>query len=301
MNIGIIGLGKMGHGIAERVVASGMTVFGYDVDHNALQQARQIGVHCVDKLILLPEKTKVLWLMLPAGDMIDKTIDVLSPYLTSDHIIVDGGNSYFKDSIRRAQLLEKRGIHYLDCGTSGGVHGKEIGFSLMVGGDRVAYEDLIPLLQIIAAPQGYGLMGPSGSGHYVKMIHNGIEYALLQAYAEGFHIIKEGHYHTQHLDLAEITRVWQHGSIVRSYILDLAHQLFKQDQTLVDVSGEIEEGGTGRWALQEARDQHIPAPMLDDALRVRAFSRETGGNFATKVIAMLRYLFGGHAVHKKQS
>ncbi len=299
MNIGIIGLGRMGHAIAQRVLTGGYTVFGYDIGASAQQEAQQIGVHLVESVRELPAKASIIWLMLPAGELVDKAIDELKDRLEPSAIIIDGGNSNFKDSIRRAQALAASNIAYLDCGTSGGLKGQEIGFSLMVGGNKQAYEHVVSLLKVIAAKDGYGWVGPAGAGHYVKMVHNGIEYALLQAYAEGFHIIKDGHYKNDHLDLAEITRIWMHGSVIRSYLLELAHEVFADDQQLESIKGEIAEGGTGRWTVDEAHEQHIPAPTIEDALRVRAFSRETGGNFATKVIAMLRKKFGGHAVKKE--
>ncbi len=301
MNLGIIGLGKMGHAIAQRVVTAGDVVFGYDIGKQAQQEAQQIGVQLVDTIKQLPSKTNVIWLMLPAGELVDNTIDELKVELEPGAIIIDGGNSNFKDSIRRAQALAVDNIHFLDCGTSGGLKGQEIGFSLMVGGNKEAYDHVVPLLKIIATKDGYGLVGPSGAGHYVKMVHNGIEYALLQAYAEGFHIIKDGYYKKDHLDLAEITRIWMHGSIIRSYLLELAHEVFTVDQELNEISGEIAEGGTGRWTLEEADEQQIPAPTIEGALRVRSFSRKTGGNYATKLIAMLRNKFGGHAVKKGSS
>lgn len=298
MNLGIIGLGRMGHAIAHRVLTDGEVVYGFDIDKKAREEALSIGVQLVDNIIQLSTKTNLIWLMLPAGELIDKTINELLPHLEPGTIIIDGGNSNFKDSIRRAQLLASHHVHFLDCGTSGGLKGEEIGFSLMVGGKQEAYEQVVPLFKAIAAKNGYCLVGPSGAGHYVKMIHNGIEYGLMQAYAEGFHIIKDGFYKQEHLNLAEISGIWMHGSIIRSYLLELSHEIFKIDQNFHNISGEIAESGTGLWTIQEAQEQQIPAPIIENALRVRAASRETGGNFATKVVAMLRNKFGGHAVKK---
>ncbi len=299
MNLGIIGLGRMGHAIAHRVLTDGEIVYGFDVDKKAKENALNIGVQLVENIAQLPQKTNLIWLMLPAGELIDKTINEIIPYLEPGTIIIDGGNSNFKDSIRRAQLLESYHVHFLDCGTSGGLKGEDIGFSLMIGGKQEIYEQAVPLFKAIAAKNGYGHVGPSGAGHYVKMIHNGIEYALMQAYSEGFHIIKDGFYKKDHLDLAGISEIWMHGSIIRSYLLELVHDIFTEDQALLDISGQIAESGMGLWTMQEAQQQNIPAPTIEDALKVRALSRETGGNFATKIVAMLRNKFGGHTVTKE--
>lgn len=299
MNLGIIGLGKMGNAIAHRILTDGEIVYGFDVDKKAKENALSIGVQLVESIAQLPQKTNLIWLMLPAGELIDKTINDIIPYLEPGTIIIDGGNSNFKDSIRRAQLLESYHVHFLDCGTSGGLKGQEIGFSLMIGGKQEIYEQAVPLFKAIAAKNGYGHVGPSGAGHYVKMIHNGIEYALMQAYSEGFHIIKDGFYKKDHLDLASISEIWMHGSIIRSYLLELVHDIFSEDQALLDISGQIAESGMGLWTMQEAQQQNIPTPTIEDALKVRALSRETGGNFATKIVAMLRNKFGGHAVKKE--
>jgi 6-phosphogluconate dehydrogenase len=298
MNFGIVGLGRMGYAIAKRVIDAGHVVFGFDINKQAQRDAHDIGVHVVDRVEQLLEHTDIIWLMLPAGDLIDEAIKTLKPKLKKGAIIIDGGNSNFKDSIRREKQLKDEHIFYLDCGTSGGLRGEEIGFSLMVGGDETAYTKMVPLFQAIAAKNGFGLVGPSGAGHYVKMVHNGIEYALLQAYAEGFHLIKHGYFKNEDLDLAQISDIWMHGSIIRSYILELAHDVFKVDQKLESISGEIAESGTGKWTVQEAHEQRISVPVIEDALHVRKVSREQGGNFATKIVAMLRNKFGGHAVKK---
>ena len=296
MRIGIIGLGRMGHAIAKRVVDAGHVVFGYDVNADAMKHAQEIGVHTVTQLERLAQEIEVFWLMLPAGKLIDQMIDLLEDRLHPESIIVDGGNSFYKDSIARAERLKKKNISFLDCGTSGGLLGEQIGFSLMIGGNEQAYQQMLPIWQAVAMKDGYAHIGPSGTGHYVKMVHNGIEYALLQAYAEGFQIIKEGHFKNDAIDLAKLSDVWMHGAIIRSYILELAHQIFTQDQKLLDISGEIAESGTGAWTAQEAAECNIPAPMVQEALKQRALSRVTGGNYATKIVAMLRHAFGGHAV-----
>lgn len=300
MNVGIIGLGKMGHAIAQRVITNGEVVYGFDTDHKARAQAQQIGVELVDAVSQLPKKTDLIWLMLPAGQLVDKIIQELLPHLQPESIIIDGGNSYFKDSIQRATLLQQHSIYFLDCGTSGGLRGQELGFSLMVGGKKEAYNRVVPLFRAIGITNGYNLVGPSGAGHYVKMIHNGIEYGLLQAYAEGFHLLKEGSFKQENLDLAKITELWMHGSIIRSYLVELSHEVFSANQDLENVSGYIAESGMGAWTAAEADANNIPTPVLKESLQVRSQSREPhGGNFATKVVALLRHAFGGHPVEKK--
>lgn len=298
MNIAIIGLGRMGSAIADRARKAGHTVFGFDMNENACDAARVMGIQIVDTIRSLADKADVFWLMVPVGDPVDQSIRELQDVIQLNSIIIDGGNSKFTDSQRRAQELIEYNITFLDCGTSGGLKGHEIGFSLMVGGDRSAYEKITPLLKAIAAPHGYGYVGPSGAGHYVKMVHNGIEYALMQAYAEGFQLLKEGSFKAQHLDLESITGIWQHGSVIRSWLLDLSHDIFKHDQLLKNVNGFIAEGGTGKWTVEDAHKNNVPLPVIEDALNVRAQSRITGGNYATKIVALLRNAFGGHAVDK---
>lgn len=299
MKIGIIGLGRMGDAIAQRVLQAGHEVVGYDPNAQAREHTRSLGAQVVETAQEIAQKSSIIWLMVPAGKIVDDVIAQLMPALASDAIIIDGGNSKFTDSIRRADELQKRGIAFLDCGTSGGVHGREQGFSLMVGGDVQAYTRVLPLLKAIAAPHALGLVGPSGAGHYVKMVHNGIEYALLEAYAEGFELIKQGSFKDQDLDLYKITGIWNHGSVIRSWLLELSHDIFAKDQKFENISGEIAESGTGSWTVQEAQEHKIPVPCIEKSLDVRSWSRKTGGNYATKIVALLRNAFGGHAVGKK--
>lgn len=294
MKLGIVGLGRMGKAIAHRVLQAGYEVIGYDPNEQAVKEAEKIGVKPVSSLEQLAQETNIIWLMVPAGKPVDATLNELEKYLSAGSIIIDGGNSKFTDSIRRAEELKKHGILFLDCGTSGGLRGQDIGFALMVGGERSAYDKIKPLLQAIAAPNGFGYMGPSGTGHYVKMVHNGIEYALMQAYAEGFHLLKDGNF--KDLDLANIASVWRNGSVIRSWLLELAHEIFMYDQDLKDISGKVAESGMGRWTVEEAQKHKIPAQLIDDALAIRFWSQKTGGNYGTKVVAMLRNKFGGHSV-----
>lgn len=295
MKFGIIGLGRMGSAIAFRAVAAGHDVLGFDPNAQSRQQAQAEGIPTCASMADVAAHTNVIWLMVPAGDVVDAVINELRPGLKSGTIIIDGGNSNFKDSIRRAQQLQKDGIAFLDCGTSGGIYGRNFGFCLMIGGDHAAYMAIHPLLEALSTPDGLAHVGPSGAGHYVKMVHNGIEYGILQAYAEGFHLLHEGAF-AQKLDLEQISRIWNESSIVRSFLLGLVHNVFEKDQLLEKISGEIAEGGTGRWTLDEAHEQKIPAPVLEASLKTREWSRETGGNYTTKVIAMMRKEFGGHSV-----
>ncbi|MFH0898335.1 MAG: decarboxylating 6-phosphogluconate dehydrogenase [bacterium] len=297
MNVGIVGLGRMGLSIAQRLLKAKIPVFGFDVNEESRKHAADQGIEVVCDLQDLASKAHVFWLMIPEGDSLDCVIEKLSFCAQPGDIIVDGGNSFFENTIRRHAMLAKKNIYYLDCGTSGGIKGKEIGFSLMIGGEQKIFEKLEPLFKAIAAPHGYGYMGPSGAGHYVKMVHNGVEYSLLQAYAEGFHVLKTGHY--KDLDFEKITQVWSNGSVIRSWIVDLLHDIFSRDQDFKSISGEIGENMTGRWAIEEAHKQKISMDLLERALQIREESRKTGGDYATKIVAMLRNAFGGHEVKKK--
>ncbi|MDP3888917.1 MAG: decarboxylating 6-phosphogluconate dehydrogenase [bacterium] len=304
MRMGIVGLGRMGSAIALRAVQAGHEIIGYDPNKEMQSTARSVGIEIAETLAQVAEKVRIIWLMVPV-DFVDTVIKELLPHLQEGDILIDGGNSNFKDSMRRADMVGTQGVLFLDCGTSGGVHGREFGFCLMVGGDSATYTKVHELLVAIAAPGGVAYVGPSGAGHYVKMIHNGIEYGLLQAYAEGFHLIKEGQFKNVGLDLEEISRLWNTSSIIRSFILELAHNVFLKDQELREVSGEVEQSrssgapsGMGLWTVEEAHEQKIPVRVIEQALDIRAWSRETGGNYATKVVAMLRKEFGGHAIKK---
>lgn len=295
MKFGVIGLGRMGSAIAFRAVAAKHEVLGFDPSAQSRQQAEAEGIPTCASILEIAAHTNVIWLMVPAGDVVDAVINELRPVLKPGMIIIDGGNSNFKDSKRRAEQLQKDGIIFLDCGTSGGLYGRNFGFCLMIGGNHEAYIKIHPLLEALSTPDGLAHVGPSGAGHYVKMVHNGIEYGILQAYAEGFHLLHEGAFGGK-LDLEQISRIWNESSIVRSFLLGLVHKVFEKDQMLEKISGEIAEGGTGRWTLDEAREQKIHVPVLEASLKTREWSRNTGGNYTTKVIAMMRKEFGGHSV-----
>lgn len=296
ITIGVIGLGRMGEAVAHRLVLAGYSVIGFDQNEEVRSAVKAQGIKTVNSLELVAQNASYFWLMVPAGEIVDAVIDQLLPHCARDSVIIDGGNSNFHDSVCREKKLAEVGISFLDCGTSGGLKGRNIGFSLMVGGKRSVYQLCLPFFRAIAAPNGVAYMGPSGAGHYVKMIHNGIEYALLQSYAEGFNLLKNGSY--ENLDLKSISHVWMHGSVIRSWILELAHEVFEQDQELEKISGVIGENKTGRWTLEEAQIRGVAVDLIERSLDIRAASRQDGGNFATKVVAMLRNKFGGHPVKK---
>lgn len=295
MKLGVIGLGRMGGAIAYRAVTMGHDVFGYDPNTTHALESDREGVKILGSLKEMAAQTNVFWLMVPAGEIVDAVIHDLRSHLKAGDIIIDGGNSNFKDSIRRAKLLAQDGIFFLDCGTSGGLYGRSYGFCLMIGGDQASYIKIHEILEAIAAPGGLAHVGPSGAGHYVKMIHNGIEYGILQAYAEGFHVLHEGAFREQ-LDLEQISRIWNISSVIRSFLLGLVHNVFEKDQKLEHIGGEIAENGTGRWTLEEAQEQNIKMPVLEASLNTREWSRKSGGNYTTKVIAMMRKEFGGHSI-----
>lgn len=297
IKLGLIGLGKMGCALAQRLRDAHISIVGYDLSDVMRESARQQGIACVATLEELVSQCTIFWIMVPAGKAVDAVLAALQALCPPQTIIVDGGNSHFVDTIRRAENLAQRNIILLDCGTSGGVHGRELGFSLMVGGDYAAYSLLESIFKALAAPEGYAYMGVSGTGHYVKMVHNGIEYALLQAYAEGFQLLKEGHF--KDLDLSAIADVWNHGSVIRSWILHLMQEIVVQENPVEGVSGYIEESGMGMWTVEDAQEHNVPVKLIEDALAIRAWSRATGGNFATKLVALLRNKFGGHAVKKE--
>ncbi len=300
MNIGVIGLGRMGEAIAYRLQMNGHTVIGYDAQEQTRVQLRAQGMIVVDDLHELATRVSVVWVMVPAGHITRSVIQTLCTVLAHHSLIIDGGNSFFNDSIENARYATAAGMRFLDCGTSGGVKGRAVGFCLMVGGERSAYDEIVPALHAIAAPGGYAYVGRSGAGHYVKMIHNGIEYALLQAYGEGFHLIKNGTFADEYIDLAQLTALWNNGSVIRSFILELSHDIFKKDQSLTTISGEVEHTGMGSWTVQEAEKHAIPVPVIERSLAIRTWSKTTGGNYATKVVSLLRNAFGGHAFKHTQ-
>jgi len=299
MDIGMIGLGRMGANMAHRLARGGHRVVGFDVNADARERLHDIGARpaaSLVELVSLLAVPRVLWLMLPAAT-IDATLDELRPLLTAGDRVVDGGNSNYKDSMRRASDSARTGIDYIDCGTSGGIWGLSEGYSLMIGGEMAAVESLRPLFETLApaADRGWGRVGPAGAGHFSKMVHNGIEYGLMQAYAEGFAIMqrKAG----LELDLAQVAEIWRHGSVVRSWLLDLIADALGKNPQLDGIAAFVEDSGEGRWTVAEAIDLNIAAPVITQALLQRLASREPD-SFSDKLLAALRNEFGGHAVRK---
>lgn len=297
-SIGIIGLGRMGQAIAYRLQQAGYNIIGFDQNNDIRRTLQQSGISCVDDAREIAKQARIVWLMVPAGDAVDDVLARIDGVLKEGDIVVDGGNSFFKDTQRRYQKLTAQGVAYLDCGTSGGLYGKEHGFSLMVGGDKVVFEKVIPLFKAIAAESGYAYIGSSGSGHFVKMVHNGIEYGMMQAMAEGFHLLHEGPF--KDLDLEAIAAVWNHGAIVRSWLLELVQEIMSRGQGLENISGAVGENLTGQWMVKTAKEQGIPVNVIEQAVSVRSWSRQTGGNYGTKLVAMLRHQFGGHEIKKNK-
>jgi 6-phosphogluconate dehydrogenase len=302
MHLGVIGLGRMGRIVADRCLDAGHDVVAFDVDSEAVAAAADAGAEPADSIPDLVDRLpdeKRIWLMVPAGDPVDAALDDLDPLLDADDVVVDGGNSHFRDSVRRAESTDAA---YLDCGTSGGPAGAELGFSLMVGGPAWAYEAMEPAFDAVATgPDGHERMGPAGAGHYVKMVHNGVEYALMQAYGEGFELLHEGRYD---LDLEAVARVWNNGAVIRSWLLELCEEAFHEEGTdLGDVADHVAGGSTGTWTVQEALEQEVPVPLVYAALAERFGSRaagdDAGGRFSRRLANRLRYGFGRHEVHRQ--
>jgi 6-phosphogluconate dehydrogenase len=299
MKIGFIGLGKMGMNMVQRLLNNGHEVVAYARTAETVMTAQNkgaIGASSLKDLIDKLQKPRLVWLMVPAGIATDETISKLSPFLEEGDILVDGGNSFYKDSIRRAQELRNKKIYFIDVGTSGGIWGLNLGYCLMIGGDKDVCMSVEPIFKALAPENGYAHVGPNGAGHFVKMVHNGIEYALLQGYAEGFEIMHAKKEFT--LDLQRIANLWNHNSVIRSWLLELAENAFKNDPDLHSIKGFVEDSGEGRWTVAEAIDQDVPAPVITLSLIERFRSRQDD-SFSAKVIAALRNEFGGHGVKKK--
>ena len=298
MELAMIGLGRMGANMAERLVRSGHTVRGYDPGEAARQQAEARGIvphaNLQNAVAALPTP-RVVWLMVPAGQVVDDTIAQLRPLLAAGDTVIDGGNSNYKDTQRRGAQLAEAGIHYIDCGTSGGVWGLAEGYSLMIGGDAGAVARLQPVFATLApTPEtGWGHVGPSGAGHFAKMIHNGIEYGMMQAYAEGFAILK--HKQAMDFDLGALAEIWRHGSVVRSWLLDLTADALKKNPQMDGIAPYVADSGEGRWTVAEAIDLNVSAPVITLSLLERLRSRDDD-SYADKLLAAMRNEFGGHAV-----
>jgi 6-phosphogluconate dehydrogenase len=296
----MIGLGRMGTGLTRRLLRGGHHVVAYDRAPEAAEAVARDGAGAAGSLEALVGELsppRVVWLMVPAGRPTESNVTALSQLLQAGDVLIDGGNSHFRDSVRRAEGLAAAGVQFLDCGTSGGIWGEREGFCLMVGGPEEAFKLAEPLFATLAPEGGYAHVGPAGAGHYVKMVHNGIEYALLQGYAEGFEILNASDYQLEPHKIAEL---WRHGSVIRSWLLDLAAAAYQRDPELQALTGYVEDSGEGRWTVQEALDRNVPAPVINLSLLMRIRSRQTD-SYSAKVIAALRNEFGGHPIHPSQT
>lgn len=301
MDIAMIGLGKMGANMVKRLLNSGHNVVAYDLSDDAIKTAESdgaIGARTLDEVVEKLSAPRAVWVMVPSGDPTENIINELSNRLSAGDIIIDGGNSNYKDTMRRGETLKAKSIHYVDVGTSGGVWGLSEGYSMMVGGPDEAVQHITPALKTLAPGEdfGWGHVGPSGSGHFVKMVHNGIEYGLMQAYAEGFEIMRAKP--DFDLDLHQIAEIWRFGSVVRSWLLDLTANALKDDQDLSDIKGWVADSGEGRWTVFESIDLDIPSPVIIMSLLQRFVSRQDE-SYAAKLLAAMRNQFGGHAVKKE--
>jgi 6-phosphogluconate dehydrogenase len=301
MELGMIGLGRMGANMTERLVKGGHRVVGFDPKPEARAQVEDKGAESAGSLDVLVARLKTpraLWMMVPAGSITDATVTALLPLLAAGDVLVDGGNSNYKDTLHRANAAADKKIGYVDCGTSGGVWGLAEGYSMMVGGEEATVERLRPIFETLApAPdRGWGRVGPVGSGHFAKMIHNGIEYGLMQAYAEGFSILQ--HKREFGLDLHQIAEIWRYGSVVRSWLLDLTADALEKNPTMDGIAPYVADSGEGRWTVAEAIDLDVPAPVITLSLLERLRSRDTE-SFSDKLLSAMRNQFGGHEIKKE--
>ncbi len=298
MKIGFIGLGKMGLPMTERLLKGGHEVVVYNRSRDKVETAVSRGAEGASSVEELSEKLegrKVVWLMVPSGSLVDSMIEKVSIHMNNGDIIIDGGNSNWKDSVRRGKSLSERGIWYIDCGTSGGVWGLENGYCLMYGGEKEPCSYAEPLFKTLAPDKGYLHCGKTGSGHFVKMVHNGIEYGMMQAYAEGFAILEKSEFN---IDNLAVSRVWQQGSVVRSWLLELAERAFTEDPELENLEPFVSDSGEGRWTVDAAVELGVPAPVISSSIFSR-FQSQGSGDFSMKILSALRNQFGGHAVREK--
>ena len=302
MELGMIGLGRMGGNMAQRLLLGGHRVVAFDPSAESVKALAQQGAapaSSVSDMVEQLSAPRAVWVMVPAGEPTATTVAELSDLLSPGDVVIDGGNSNYKDSRRRAAELKKPGISFLDAGTSGGVWGLKEGYSLMVGGDRGAFQRLEPIFQALAPgpDRGYGYVGPAGAGHFVKMVHNGIEYGMMQAYAEGFELM--GAKEEFGLDLPRIAQIWRHGSVVRSWLLDLTAAALQEDVELSGLEPYVDDSGEGRWAVQESIDLAVPTPVITLSLQARFRSRQNN-SFGARLLAAMRNQFGGHAVRRAE-
>ena len=302
MELGMIGLGRMGGNMTQRLLRGGHSIVAYDPDEGARQSAAAAGATAaasIDELAAALSAPRAVWVMVPAGDITDGAIAALEGALDAGDIVIDGGNSNYKDTIRRAESLRQRGVTMLDAGVSGGVWGLAEGYSLMVGGDADACARMDPIFKTLApdADKGYGRVGPSGAGHFVKMVHNGIEYGMMQAFAEGFELMRAKE--DLSLDLPQIAEIWRYGSVVRSWLLDLTAAALDEDEDLAGIMAYVEDSGEGRWTVEESIELAVPVPVIAASLQARFRSRQAEP-FGVKLLAAMRNQFGGHAVKRAE-
>ena len=301
MQIAMIGLGRMGMNMARRLLQGGHKVIAYNRTPEKTDQLVKEGAIGVTSLTELADKLslpRVAWIMMPAGTAVDEHVYQLKELLSPGDIIIDGGNTYYKDDIRRADLLAEKAIQFMDAGVSGGVWGLQVGYCLMIGGEETTYQYLEPIFQTLAPADGYLYCGASGAGHFVKMVHNGIEYGMMQAYGEGFEILDASPY-AESLNYADISHLWNQGSVVRSWLLELAEAAFTKDENLSGIKGYVEDSGEGRWTVQQAIENGVSAPVIALSL-MRRFQSQDQDPFSDKVVAALRREFGGHAVVREK-
>ncbi|MDO8545804.1 MAG: decarboxylating 6-phosphogluconate dehydrogenase [Nitrospirales bacterium] len=297
MELGFIGLGKMGMNMVTRLQQGKHRVVAYDRTADIIKQAESVGCVGATSLEDMVSKLKaprIVWIMVPSGAPTEETVSKVASLLSAGDIIIDGGNTNFHDDVRRAAELKKKNIHYVDAGTSGGIWGLKLGYCMMVGGDKAVIDQLAPIFKTLAPENGWAHMGSAGAGHYVKMVHNGIEYSMMQGYAEGFELMSKSEYK---LDLPRIADLWMQGSVVRSWLLELTAGALKQDPKLEGLKGYVQDSGEGRWTILDAIDKDVPVPTLTAALFTRFRSRQEE-SFAEKMLAAMRNAFGGHAVKK---
>ena len=297
MKIAIIGLGRMGMNMARRLLKGGHQVVAFNRTPDKTDQIVEeggIGAYSIEEVVEKLPTPRVVWIMLPAGPIVDDHISQLKDLMSQGDIIIDGGNTYYKDDIRRADVLAEKNIQFMDAGVSGGIWGLKIGYCLMIGGAKKTYQHLEPIFKALAPEEGYLYCGATGAGHFVKMVHNGIEYGMMQAYGEGFGILEASPY-SESLNYGDVAHLWNQGSVVRSWLLELAEAAFKKDADLSEIRGYVEDSGEGRWTVQQAIETGVSAPVIALSLMQRFRSREED-SYSDKVLAALRREFGGHAV-----
>jgi 6-phosphogluconate dehydrogenase len=298
MQIGLIGLGKMGYNLALNLKSKGFEVIAFDVNKSAVDKISKEGIAtttAMSDMALALNGRKVIWLMVPAGNVVDVVLNNLKNYLNADDIVIDGGNSHFKDTLARGRDLEKIGVHLLDCGTSGGVNGALHGVCTMIGGKKEIFHHCETIFKSISVPNGYLYCGKAGSGHFTKMIHNGIEYGMMQAIAEGLEVL---HRYDSEMDLAAVSKVWNHGSVVRSWLMELTQSALEKEKNLESIKGIMHSSGEAKWTVETALEMGVPTPVITMSLLMR-YRSQVEDTFSGKVVAALRNEFGGHAVEKK--